>query len=225
MELLDSPNSLEDLEQLLPNRIGVMLLKPDSLREGVGQQILEFIKQGLPPEAKLGGTFKIDSISSESIPKIYPALNPVCYPTVAWYLSSGPSLMTVYTGDGTVNLEQEMIRLKGKRMLDWTDEELDGIKDIRRGIRYMIPVPGMKEAFVPILEQIKDSRRHPEKPFWLGDHLYQTYCQNLVHSPEGARETIAMLELLPENQMVQALGEDLYAMVQMYKELAIHQSP
>ena len=217
----ETGRDLEGLKLDLTSRIGVMLIKPDAVRHGVEPQILQHLQDTIHGEnsGRLQGAFRILSIDESGIPLIYPSLPKDLYPTVAVYLSSGPSTLAAFVGDGTSSLERRMCDLKGPRMLDWSDEELRGIgKDIRRGIRYLLPVSGTEESYASIIENIRRRRIDPTVTRFTDDQ-YSLACQNLVHSPEGADELIALLDLVQGVPLDVVVGPELAAMVMDYRRL------
>jgi hypothetical protein len=211
--------SEKDIEIKSLKEIGIMLLKPDALKYKKDEEIINILKSQLCESniADFAGIYKVNEISGKNIPKIYPDLDTTFYPTVEKYLSSGPSIIILFINKSNLDIEKKMLDLRGKRMLDWTEEELDGIKDLRNGIRFMLPLEETKDAFKDIIQNIKDRIKNVNVNLKFTNEQYDLYCQNLVHTPEGINELLAILDLIPGQILKKMIGEKLFEIYLKYR--------
>lgn len=198
--------SLENTIETLQKHVGLMLIKPDAINLGIGEDIINHVTQIMYPNANLTGVYIIDNITVEQIPIIYPELPSDGYEIVYEYLTSGPCILFGFTSDNEEsNLLNTMKKIKGPRLIDWRDEYFEYRPGITSFIRATIPVPGTEMLYKRVIEKILLKRNDPTIRFT--DDEFKIYCQNLVHSPDNFKEMFGLLSLVSENEKKEMLGD------------------
>ncbi len=212
----------ELLEEEFVHRFGVVLIKPDAIALGVDEFIIGRLTQELY-ESKTGilqGVYEV-GVKKMDIPYIYPSIPKEDYAVIEDYLSEGSSILLTYRGSGRSNLQDRINEIKGKRLGDWSIEELEGANGFGNSIRGMIPVPGTIEQFEPVIKRIKLKKIDPSIRF--SDAEYRIYCRNLIHSPNDCLETLSLLRLLSQQQLIEVLSPRQYLMYGSLTRSTTHQ--
>lgn len=200
----------------LTHKTGVILIKPDAVELGIAEDIIDYANERVEAQraGSLEGVYLIDRIGCKDIPSLYPNLSPDGYGMVENYLCTGSSVMAVFRGTGHVNMRELMLDIKGKRMRDWTLEELEGKMGMKDSIRGMLPVPGTISEYADAVAKLKAQKSDPSLRFT--DEEFKVYCKNLIHSPDDLYETVGVLSLLSKDQLRESLSPKGYL---IYKEL------
>lgn len=177
--------------------IGACLVKPDAVELGVAEYILAHIAHALA--IKKAGEMTlvsvIDKLPFEKVPALYPKLDADGYEIVRDYLCAGTCVLAFYKGNG---VGKELLAMKGKRMGDWSLDELDGSIGWKEGIRCAMPLPGTTKEYQPIVERIR--ARRLGQPSRFTDDEFRVYCRNLIHTPDDDQELLGLLSLLSKEE-------------------------
>lgn len=197
-ETLSIPSRI-DLSRL-QTKLGAMLIKPDAVNLGVAEPIIAHVSKKLYEEqiGTISGVYLIDGIPISMVPILYPSLPVDGCETVSQYLSDGMCVLAFFEGSGNVDMWAEMTKLKGRRMNDWSIEELGGAVGLNNFIRAMLPVPGTRDKYFPVIDKIILKKRDKSARFT--DAEFQIYCRNLVHTPDNIDEFCGLLELISDEQ-------------------------
>lgn len=193
------------VETLLRYQIGAMMLKSDAVNLGVTESLIHHVAEYFYHKraAKLSGVYLIKKIKPEIVPSLYPNLDRDGHEIVTRYLSQGSVVLAFFQGNGSLDMWNEITMLKGKRMNDWDLGELNGALGLKDGMRCIMPVPSTREVYQPVMERIRRKRTDANERFTTDE--FETYCQNLVHSPDDLAEFQGLLGLLNKKQRKEVL--------------------
>jgi hypothetical protein len=192
--------NLERYEAYLRTTLGLLLIKPDALALGVEDYIIHYVDESLRNEkaGSLNGVYIIQ-IKDKDVRNIYATVKRPLSPVLKAYLTEDVSVLVTFKGDGKKDIWQKVSQLKGKRLLDRSENELDNGMGWLKGIRNAIPIPGTRELYVPVFERVKQIQKDPKVRFT--EEEYNQFSRNLVHTPDDLVEAFALLSLLNKNDI------------------------
>lgn len=189
-------DQLQNLDRLRTTT-GFCLLKPDAVELDVAEFIIAHLAKvmytqfnaelGLVIDLQLGGARDLACV----YPK-YPIFKPQARESMLAYFTSAPSIfITFHTRDEVpqVDLWEALSVIKGRVMWHWTVDQLLGCANVDDFVRALVPLPGTRDVFAPIMQKIIEGRD-------LTDDEYFHYIQNLIHTPETAEEVKGLIGLL-----------------------------
>jgi hypothetical protein len=210
------PGLKEVFDSEISRRLGILFIKTDAVDLGITEEIIAYAAERVEKQGvgKLNGVYLLETLPCELIPMLYPKLSPDGYEIVADYLCEGNCVMATFKGNGSTDMRQLMNQIKGRRMRDWTLEELNGKMGLNDSVRGMLPVPGTTDKYADAMVKLKAQKTNPALRFT--DEEFRVYCRNLIHSPDDLQETIGLLNLLSKVQLRENLSPKLLS---MYKEI------
>lgn len=189
-----------EYEREFRTRLGIMVIKPDAVQLGIGEELIYYITTKLYESnaGVLNGAY-IVQINRDYIPSLYPNLGREVGEIVRDYLSEDISIIATFKGNRSQDIWGELHQMKGTRLMDRSEEQLNQPMGIKTGIRDIIPVPSTRNRFQEAFEKLK--LRIIDKTIPFTDPEYKVYCRNLIHTPDDLREGIALLNILDRDQI------------------------
>lgn len=200
MERLTSENH----EQFLRTNLGLFLVKPDAIKLGIAEEIINYAIEQVHDNQKgeINGIY-IVQLGKDDVPKVYSTVKREIGEVLIDYLTEDVSVLVTFKGNKKDDLWEFLRNMRGKRLMDRTEEELDNSGGIQTGIRDILPVPSTRQLYRNAFEKLKLRRKDSTIPFT--DEEYRVYCRNLVHAPDDLREGCALLKLINQEELEQNL--------------------
>lgn len=186
------------VESELRQRIGFVLIKPDAIELGIDDFVINYLQSSLQAHAELNGIYVV-KVKQENVKGIYSAAKMYESAAVINYVTSGNSIVATFSGNGLVDLWATLKNMKGKKLIDRTDEELEGSMGWRKGIRNAIPIPSTKTDYKPVFEKIKEYKLEATNYFTRTE--FDTFVKNLVHTPDNLMEFYSLVKLLKPKEI------------------------
>jgi nucleoside diphosphate kinase len=177
-------------------KLGFIMFKPDAVAQDLIEYLVEHTRQEMLKHA-VGDLYGVHivKIDRNQAPEVYPDLDMEGNETVYQYISSDNSVLVSIAGFGKKDVWAELKALKGRRLSDWTENELREGVGLQQFIRGMIPTVGNRDKFKPIIDKLLAKKQDSRIKFTQDE--FDLYCQNLVHTPDTMNEFIALRNLIP----------------------------
>jgi nucleoside diphosphate kinase len=189
---------LEELamgEQLPKLSYGAFVLKPDAIEKGFHDFIMVKIIDALSRINARIVLRKQVLINGQAIERIYPTLSGRPLEEAAGHLVGRVVEVLIVESLLSANeLLQAIKNIKGRRLIDRTNERLLEGRILDGSIRDLLPLPADEHTYRSILPTIM--ARKQDNSIRFTDEAYAFYAQNLVHSADNEDELQGVFSLV-----------------------------
>ncbi len=186
-----------EYERNLRHSLGIMLIKPDALEEGIAEVLIDYTHQKLKAKVadiELTGAILIPFFNERQVKKIYPDLDDRFINAFNAFYKEGPLVVVFWSSNSAQQDLWSLLRtIRGKV------NQGSGLED---SIRSIIPLPGLgrRERYEEITRKLENRD--------LNDEDYIELCKTLVHVPEDIKEFAGLLLSIDQPEIIEVLGSD-----------------
>lgn len=189
---------IKDLETDLRQNVGLVLIKPDAVNNGIAEDLIGNVFSKLQkniPDIEMEDVIFIDSFNADEVSRIYPDLDKK-YLDAHKKLFENGSLVAVFfsSESGQSDIWSLLLKIRGKA------REGSGIED---SIRSILPLPGDRARFEELSRKAENET--------LNSDDYVDIIKNLMHVPSNVQEFIALALVVNKREKVNILTKKLGA--------------